>query len=180
MNKPKYERPTILDLSGQITPQPVFKSADNFVSIDGDNDTAGACMMGGLVGGMSCMMGGILGGGVPMQSYEFTGKLRVPFPDNVRDGEEYDSPDTPQTGVLDVPAETDVRDEVAYDNGTKEGNLELPPEQSVLLDYQYGASGAEFTGELALVSLDVSLSAAEGEGISLSVGDPEEINLEVE
>lgn len=65
----------------------------------------------------------------------------------VADGNNYLS--LPTLGATcDYPAETDVRDGVAYSTFT--GNLELPAETDVLTGVQYGANGTEYTGNAAV------------------------------
>ena len=99
---------------------------------------------------------------------------------DVRDGVSFGSVLAPGTGVLDLPAETDVRDGTQYDNATKEGNVELPAEAEVLLGKQYGANGTEFTGTLQLLELTMEFSSDDVDGVTLELDEINEITMEVD
>ena len=73
-----------------------------------------------------------------------SGSLDLPAPADVRSGTQYDS--TTKTGTLAVPTPGRVIDGVATDATV--GTFIYPTTEKVLLDYQYGAGGTEFTGTL--------------------------------
>lgn len=82
-----------------------------------------------------------------------TGNLGLPLEFEVVDGVGYGSNDTEFEGtyeppIEDYPSEDDVRNGVVYDEGILTGNLELPAENKVSKNTQYGANGTEFTGTL--------------------------------
>ena len=95
--------------------------------------------------------------GVQFDNSQQTGTLdpyteaNVPTAANVRFGVTFGNA---ETGILDLPAPSDVRKDVSYDNNTKTGTLIVgagtpvyPGEESVLLNVQYGTDGIlEFTG----------------------------------
>jgi hypothetical protein len=96
---------------------------------------------------------------------------------DVRELIAYGTPLVPLAGTLDLPSENDVRDGVQFDNLTKEGNLELPVEDQVRLDVDYGANGTEFTGSLKAGLIDLEVGSAPL--VILEILSPGTITLEV-
>ena len=84
--------------------------------------------------------------------------------DNVRDGVTYKFDSIDQTGLLDIPIISDVRDGIFYDNLTKEGTLDLPLEIDVRDGTVYD-NGTK-TGEL-----QSGISQADIDKIALTVWD---------
>ena len=83
---------------------------------------------------------------------QFTGGVRVPPPEKVELGYEYDYNDT-ETGTLDpgsttgYPLENDVRENVIYGNASQyTGNYVPAPEERVATGELYGSMGVEFVG----------------------------------
>lgn len=77
---------------------------------------------------------------------EQTGTLDLPAESDVREGTEYAL--AANTGTLDLPAESDVESGVAYDGETKTGSLDLPDESDVRDGVDYAATSK--TGSLDL------------------------------
>lgn len=116
--------------------------------------------------------------GIIYDTGSLTGDLVVPVVEDVRDGTVFDSVTVPQTGVLNLPAEADVRLATSFDDGNQTGTLDVfseanlpstsdvqtgvvfgnaltgifdwPAQSDVKEGIGYGSAGNEFTGTLVV------------------------------
>jgi len=86
--------------------------------------------------------------------YEGASVPTLPDIADVRDGESYGYPETPLEGTLDLPAESDVKKDIKFDNETKTGvydpitgNFTDPGKENVLIYNNYIFDGVEQVAE---------------------------------